>query len=76
MLGRFHTTGKLVKVATDIVELTPNRTTAINLAELNQMVADQKGITVEDLAMPNPHQNRHQHKQQRKLWHQRVIQAY
>ena len=54
MLGRFHTTGKLVKVATDIVELTPNRTTAINLAELNQMVADQKGITVEDLAMPNP----------------------
>lgn len=52
MLARFHQTGKLVKVPTNIVELLPNRTTAINLAELNQMVADQRGITIEELATP------------------------
>ena len=54
MLARFHQTGKLVKVATNIVELLPTRTTAVNLAELNQIVADQKGVTIEELAMPTP----------------------
>ncbi len=38
MLARFHQTGKLVKVPTNIVELTPNRTTAIKLDEINQMI--------------------------------------
>ncbi len=52
MLSRFHQTGKLVKVPTNIVELLPNRTTAINLAELNQTIADQKGVTIEELATP------------------------
>ena len=50
MLARFHQTGKLVKVPTKIVELMPTRTTAINLAELNQIVADQKGVTIDELA--------------------------
>ena len=54
MLARFHQTGKLVKVATKIVELLPTRTTAVNLAELNQILADQKGVTIEELAMPTP----------------------
>lgn len=54
MLQRFHATGKLVRVPTNIVELTPNRTTAINLAELNQIVADQKGVTIDELGTPNP----------------------
>tara|TARA_B100000902_G_scaffold356352_1_gene369950 strand:+ start:88 stop:681 length:594 start_codon:yes stop_codon:yes gene_type:complete len=53
MLQRFHSTGKLVRVPTNIVELTPNRTTAINLAELNQIVADQKGVTIEELGTPD-----------------------
>lgn len=53
MLARFHQTGKLVKVPTKIVELMPTRTTAINLAELNQIVADQKGVTIDELAQ-NP----------------------
>jgi hypothetical protein len=52
MLARFHQTGKLVKVPTKIVELLPNRTTAINLAELNQTIADQKGVTIAELATP------------------------
>lgn len=54
MLARFHQTGKLVKVATKIVELLPTRTTSVNLAELNQILADQKGVTIEELAMPTP----------------------
>ena len=53
MLARFHQTGKLVKVPTKIVELMPTRTTAINLEELNQIVADQKGVTIDELAQ-NP----------------------
>ena len=53
MLARFHQTGKLVKVPTKVVELTPNRTTAIKLDEINQMIADQKGVTIEELAVPD-----------------------
>ena len=53
MLARFHQTGKLVKVATKIVELLPTRTTAVNLAELNQILADQKGVTIEELSPPS-----------------------
>jgi hypothetical protein len=54
MLGGFHHTGKLVKVPTEVVELTPNRTTSINLAELNQLIADQKGVTIDELAGGTP----------------------
>jgi len=57
MLARFHQTGKLVKVPTNIVELTPNRTTAIKLDEINQMIADQKGVTIEELAIPDTTQS-------------------
>ena len=51
MLAAFHTTGKLQKVATTAIEMTPNNTTVIDLDELNRMVAQQKGVTVEDLAL-------------------------
>jgi hypothetical protein len=51
MLARFHTTGKLVKVPTNVVEMTPNITTRVNLEELNKIIADQKGVTVADLAV-------------------------
>ena len=50
MLARFHTTGKMVKVPTANVEMVPDRTTTILLSELNQLIAEQKGVTVEDLA--------------------------
>ena len=51
MLARFHQTGKMKKVASDTVEMTPNNNTTINLAELNQTIADQKGVTIADLAL-------------------------
>ena len=51
MLTAFHTTGKLNKIATAEVEMTPNGTTTVNLAELNQIIAEQRGVTVADLAL-------------------------
>ena len=54
MLAGFHTTGKMVKVKQSEVEMLPDTRTSINLAELNKVIADQKGITVEDLAIKGP----------------------
>lgn len=51
MLQAFHTQGKLTKTLTKDVEMIPNQQTTINLAELNQMIAEQRGVTVEDLAL-------------------------
>lgn len=51
MLARFHTTGKMVKVKTADVEMIPNRNTTIRLSELNEAIAQQKGVTVADLAV-------------------------
>ena len=51
MLAAFHTTGKMVKLPTADVEMTPDTQTVINLAELNKIIAEQKGIGIEDLAI-------------------------
>jgi hypothetical protein len=51
MLAAFHQMGKLVKRATKDIELVPNTQTAVNLAEVNEAVAQQKGVTVADLAL-------------------------
>jgi hypothetical protein len=39
------------KVATALVEVTPNNNASINLGELNNVIAQQKGVTVSDLAL-------------------------
>jgi hypothetical protein len=51
MLAAFHKFGKFIKVPTTEVEMTPDTKTKINLAELNKMIAEQRGVTVEDLAI-------------------------
>ena len=51
MLARFHTTGKMVKVNTADVEMIPNQNTSIRLSELNEAIAQQRGVTVNDLAV-------------------------
>jgi hypothetical protein len=51
MLARFHTTGKMVKVKTSEVEMVPNQNTSIKLSELNEAIASQRGVTVNDLAV-------------------------
>ena len=42
MLARFHTTGKMIKVPTNTVEMQPNRNTSIMLNELNEAIAQQQ----------------------------------
>jgi len=51
MLPRFHATKKKKKVPTNAIEMTPNNTTAVLLSEINSAVAENKGVTVADLAM-------------------------
>lgn len=54
MLAGFSRTGKLNKIPTNSVEMTPNNNTAIILSELNKTIAEQQGVTVADLALKGP----------------------
>lgn len=51
MLAGFHTTGKIRKWPTNEIEMTPDTRSSIMLDELNKMLAEQKGVGVEDLAL-------------------------
>lgn len=51
MLAGFHMYGKLLKIAATEVEMIPDTRSSINLAELNQVIATQKGVTIADLAI-------------------------
>lgn len=51
MLAAFHATGKMVKVPTNTVEMTPTMQSKIMLSELNELIAQQRGVTVADLAI-------------------------
>ena len=57
MLAGFHTTGKMTKVPTSSVEMTPDRNAGIMLDELNKMIAEQRGVAIEDLAVKSPDQD-------------------
>jgi hypothetical protein len=51
MLNWLHSRGHLKKVPTNLVLMTPDTKTQIQLDELNKVIADQKGISVEKLAI-------------------------
>lgn len=51
MLAALHQNNNLVRVATKDVEMTPNTTTSMPLNELNKLIAEQRGVKVEDLAI-------------------------
>lgn len=51
MLIGFYKTGKLQKIATADVEMIPNATSALGLNELNELIAKQRGIALEDLSI-------------------------
>ena len=53
MLNQLHFNNRLVKVKTSDVEMTPNLHASIDLAQLNQIIAEQRGISVNDLALGN-----------------------
>lgn len=51
MLEWLHTRGHLKKVPTKMVLVTPNNQTTVPLNELNEIIAKQKGISVDELAI-------------------------
>jgi hypothetical protein len=51
MLSWLHTRGHLKKVPTNGVLVTPTTQDSISLDELNILIAEQKGVALEDLAM-------------------------
>lgn len=50
MLGYLHERGHLKKVPTTGVLMTPTSQTSIVLSELNEIIARQKGVTIDELA--------------------------
>jgi len=51
MLVKFHSNGLLTKMATTDIEMIPNTNATIGLDELNKMIAEQRGVSVDDLAV-------------------------
>lgn len=51
MLPALHVQGRLVKVPTDQVEMTPAPGVSILLSELNQIIAEQRGVAVDGLCI-------------------------
>lgn len=49
MLPHLHANGRLVKVSTNLIEMTPSINANILLSELNQIIAEQRGIAVDEL---------------------------
>lgn len=54
MLTAMHSDGRLQKVATVDIDMTPTTTDVISLDKLNELIAEQKGIALEDLATDKP----------------------
>ena len=51
MLAGLHTTGHMRKFPTSEIEMVPNRSSVILLSELNEVIAQQKGVAIDDLAV-------------------------
>jgi hypothetical protein len=51
MLRNLHAAGRLIKVPTNAIEMVPAPGTAIVLSELNQIIAEQRGLTVDSLSI-------------------------
>ena len=54
MLPALHGSGRLIKAPTSAIEMTPTIGVGIQLSELNQIIAEQRGIAVDELSLkPN-----------------------
>jgi len=51
MLPSLHTKGRLVKVSTADVEMIPAPGVSVMLSELNQIIAEQRGVPVDELSL-------------------------
>tara|TARA_B100001057_G_scaffold497547_1_gene601948 strand:+ start:1562 stop:2197 length:636 start_codon:yes stop_codon:yes gene_type:complete len=54
MLAAFHAEGKLQRVPTVDIEMTPTSTQVIKLNELNKIIADQKGVSIDEIHLGAP----------------------
>jgi len=52
MLKWLHVNGLLLKMGTSSIEMVPTTSVTIPLSELNQIIAEQRGVSVDDLAIP------------------------
>jgi len=57
MLPALHAQGRLIKMLTNQIEMVPTNATAILLAELNQIIADNMGIPVDELSIKSDTNN-------------------
>ena len=57
MLPSLHARGKLVKVPTSEVEMIPAIGSNILLSELNQIIAEQRGVAIDDLCIKDINSN-------------------
>jgi hypothetical protein len=53
MLVWLHNNGRLLKMGTSSIEMVPSPAVSVQLSELNQIIAEQRGVAVDDLAV-NP----------------------
>lgn len=51
MLRNLHANGRLIKAPTSDIEMTPTTGYAMLLSELNQIIAEQRGVAVDDLSV-------------------------
>lgn len=51
MLGYLHANGHLIKVKTSLVSMTPDSKTTLALDEMNRIIAESRGVSIEDLAI-------------------------
>lgn len=51
MLPALHSQGRLVAVPTNQIEMTPTANATVNLSELNQIIAEQLGVPVDELSI-------------------------
>lgn len=58
MLGFLHSNGHLKRVPTNMVLMTPDTQTQLPLDELNKIIAEQRGCTIDDLAVNDGTGNR------------------
>lgn len=53
MLAALHVQKRFQSMPTNQIEMIPNANTIINLSELNQIIAEQRGIPVDELSVKN-----------------------
>jgi hypothetical protein len=51
MLPWLHANNRLIKAPTGAIEMTPTLQTSILLSELNQIIAEQRGVPIDELAL-------------------------